>query len=216
MLGDEDNPHFPGCKADRGFRCDLKADLVEPVTRQEFTEITGIKRSKERFNAMLNLLLAKTEIITQKDHPLDYIVIVLPNKLYEKCRATDFIEKGIGAVHRDLRRAYKAAAMKYHVPTQFLQETTTRLAKSNRDLDHASRIAWNLFTGMYFKVDGLPWSPMGLPPSSCFIGISFFRPLGQRSTLRTSVVQAFDENGEGLILRGHNFRWDEGRGEPTS
>ena len=70
VLGDEDNPHFPGCKADRGFRCDLKADLVEPITRQEFTEITGIKRSKERFNAMLNLLLAKTEIITQKDHPL--------------------------------------------------------------------------------------------------------------------------------------------------
>jgi hypothetical protein len=24
-------------------------------------------------------------------------------------------------------------------------------------------------------------------------------------------VQAFDENGEGLVLRGHNFHWDEGK-----
>lgn len=51
----------------------------------------------------------------------------------------------------------------------------------------------------------------GLPPSSCFIGVSFFRPLGSSSTLRTSVVQAFDENGDGLVLRGHRFDWDEQR-----
>ncbi len=27
--------------------------------------------------------------------------------------------------------------------------------------------------------------------------------------MRTSVAQAFDENGEGLVLRGHSFNWDE-------
>ena len=74
-------------------------------------------------------------------------------------------------------------------------------------------VAWNLFTGLYFKIDGLPWGPTGLPPGSCFIGISFFRPLGESSTLRTSVVQAFDENGEGLVLRGHRFHWDDRQGE---
>jgi hypothetical protein len=215
IAGDEDNPPFPGCKADRGFRCDLRFDpvLVEPVTRQEYNDIIGLKPSRGRFEAMLALLHDKAAILTQKDHPLDYVVIVLPKDLYEKCRVTDYVEKGVGRVHRDLRRAFKATGMKYHVPTQFMQETTTRLAKSSRDLDHPSRIAWNLFTGMYFKVDGLPWSPTGLPASSCFIGISFFRPLGSTSTLRTSVVQAFDENGEGLVLRGHNFRWDEGKGK---
>ncbi len=62
---------------------------------------------------------------------------------------------------------------------------------------------------MYFKSDGLPWGPTGLPSGSCYIGISFFRPLGESSSLRTSVVQAFDENGQGLVLRGHKFIWDE-------
>ncbi len=48
-----------------------------------------------------------------------------------------------------------------------------------------------------------------LQPGTCFVGISFFHPLGSRSnTLQTSLVQAFDEHGEGLILRGHEFEWD--------
>src|SRR5207244_9715204 len=87
--------------------------------------------------------------------------------------------------------------------------TAGSIVAASRDLDHISRIAWNLFTGLYFKADGLPWGPTGLAPATCFVGISFFRPSGSTSTLRTSVVQAFDENGEGLVLRGHDFPWDE-------
>jgi len=99
--------------------------------------------------------------------------------------------------------------MRYQKPTQILLETTTGMTDSRRKLDHPSVVAWNLFNGLYFKVDGLPWGPTDLAPASCFIGISFFRPLGSASTLRTSVVQAFDENGDGLVLRGHRFDWDE-------
>ena len=39
--------------------------------------------------------------------------------------------------------------------------------------------------------------------------MSFDRPLGEVSTLVSSVVQAFDDHGDGLVLRGHDFRWDE-------
>jgi hypothetical protein len=64
---------------------------------------------------------------------------------------------------------------------------------------------------MFFKGGGLPWVPVGLESGSCYIGVSFYRPLGEKSTLTSSVVQAFDENGEGLVLRGHDFRWDPSR-----
>jgi len=101
-------------------------------------------------------------------------------------------------------------AMEFLKPTQILRDTTAgSIVAASRDLDHISRIAWNLFTGLYFKADGLPWGPTGLAPATCFVGISFFRPSGSTSTLRTSVVQAFDENGEGLVLRGHDFHWDD-------
>jgi hypothetical protein len=163
---------------------------------------------------MLDLLESKMALLTQKDHPLDYVAIVIPQDLYNKCRAVEYKHKGLGTVHRDLRRVFKARVMvmRDRKPTQILQEATIR-GKSTRGkaLDHPSVIAWNLFTGLYFKVDGLPWGPVGLPPSSCFIGISFYRPLGTVSTLRTSIARAFDENGEGLILRGHEFHWDESK-----
>lgn len=211
--GDDDHAPFPGCRADRGFRCDLRLDdkLVELLSRSEHQDILGIKRGRERFEKLLLMLEIKLRLLTQRDHPLDYIVLALPTDLYQKCRTVDYVEKGFGLVHRDLRRAFKAMAMVYQKPTQILRDTTTGLTDSQRDLDHPSLVAWNLFTGLYFKIDGLPWGPTGLPPGSCYIGISFFRPLGESSTLRTSVVQAFDENGDGLVLRGHRFHWDERR-----
>ncbi len=207
--GDQHIP-FPGCKADRGFRTDLRFDsgLTELITRRESQEVRAMRRQRERFEAAAELLRAKVELLTRKDHPLDYVVVVLPEEFYERCRVADYYG-GRQKVHRDLRLALKARAMKYHKPMQILLETTTGLVPSTRELDHKSKIAWNLFTGLYFKADGLPWGPTELPPINCFVGVSFFRPLGDSSSLRTSVVQAFDENGEGLVLRGHDFEWDE-------
>lgn len=211
--GDDEYTPFPGCRADRGYRCDLVFDpnLVEPISRSEHQEILSIKRGRDRFEKLLLYLELKLRLLTQRDHPLDYIVLALPTDLYQRCRAVDYVEKGLGHVHKDLRRSFKAMAMQYQKPTQILLDSTTGLTDSKRELGHPSEVAWNLFTGLYFKIDGLPWSPSGLPPASCYIGISFFRPLGESSTLRTSVVQAFDENGEGLVLRGHRFHWDERR-----
>lgn len=209
--GDEDTPPFPGFKPDRGFYSEILTDskIFEPITHQESQEILSIRRSKERFETFLALLEDKLRVLTRKDYPLDYIFLVLSKDLYKECRVTDYFEKGRGAVHRDLRRAFKSVAMHFLKPTQILQETTTLGVSGRRQLDHKAKIAWNLMTGLYFKVEGLPWGPTGLAPDSCFIGISFYRPLGEASLLRSSVVQAFDENGDGLILRGQDFQWDE-------
>lgn len=211
--GDDSQSPFPGCKSDTGYRFDLVMpdSLLEPITRQEERELLQIKTRRDRFEKMVWLLDRKLEVLTQKDHPLDYVVLVLTEELYRKCRVVDYREKG-SSIHRDLRRAFKTVAMKHRIPTQILLEPTTGRVQSSIKRDHAAKIAWNLFTGMYFKVDGLPWGPVDLPAGSCFVGISFFRPLGDCSNLRTSVVQAFDDKGEGLVLRGHKFQWDDSEG----
>ena len=210
VSSDDQHIPFPGSKFDRGFRTELRVDsaLSELVTRRENEEVRRIRRQPERFEAAAELLRSKVELLTRKDHPLDYVVLVLSEEFYDRCHIADyFVDKE--SVHRDLRLALKARAMKHQKATQILLETTTGLVPSSRELDHKSRIAWNLFTGLYFKADGLPWGPTELPPINCFVGVSFFRPLGDKSTLRTSVAQAFDENGEGLVLRGHESAWDE-------
>jgi hypothetical protein len=48
----------------------------------------------------------------------------------------------------------------------------------------------------------------------CFVGISFYiayEEEGKRTTIRSSVAQAFDHLGQGLVLRGDPFEWDEDR-----
>ena len=43
------------------------------------------------------------------------------------------------------------------------------------------------------------------------MGVSYFRPLGCRLHPADERGTGFDENGEGLVLRGHDFHWDEGK-----
>jgi len=189
--------------------------MVEKITENEKNGLLekGI-RQKERFTRALDTLLAKLDLLCGKDDPLDYIFVVLSQELYSKLHVANYKEDG-RQIHRDLRRAFKARAMSRKKPTQFLLESTTGKVKTSRSLDKESTRAWNLFTGMYFKVGGLPWSPVGLSPGSCHIGVSFFRPTGESSTMRTSVARAFDENGEGLILRGQKFEWNEEQREKS-
>jgi hypothetical protein len=214
--GDDSHAPFPGCDASTGYRMALRTDeaTVELITRHESDGVLKITKRRQRFELLLQLLDDKLGLLKGRDHPLDYVVLALSDELHRGCRVADYVEKGLGKVHRDLRRAFKVLAMKHKLATQILLDSTAHVddedgGSSRRGLDHASVVAWNLFTGMYFKAEGLPWGPYGLPPGTCFIGVSFFRPLGSTSTLRTSVVQAFDENGEGLVLRGHSFPWDE-------
>ena len=96
--GDDLHVPFPGFKADIGFRCDLvfADELVETITRQESKQILEIKKSRERFETFVQLLDRKMQLLTEKDHPLDYIVLALSPDLVAKCRVTEYIEKEIG------------------------------------------------------------------------------------------------------------------------
>jgi hypothetical protein len=214
--GDDKHPSFPGFQKDRGFYSELifADEWVEQFNRTEITDILNIRSSKERFEATLNLLESKLELLWKEDQKPEYILVALPDEIVKQCRVSEYSDPELGKVHRDLRRAFKAMAMKYQIPTQLLKMETI----DGRNKNHPSNIAWNFFTGLYFKAGGFPWGPVGLKSGTCYIGISFYRPLGnQKSKVQTSLVQAFDENGDGLVLRGHDFTWDsekEGTNSP--
>jgi hypothetical protein len=135
-------------------------------------------------------------------------MVVLSDELFREYRAVDYREHG-RSFHRDLRRAFKALAMRHGITTQLLRHATVARPSGGRGLDHPATVAWNLFTGLYFKAKGAPWTPVGVTPGTCAIGVSFYRPLGDDAHLCTSVVQAFDENGDVFVLRGEAFPWDE-------
>lgn len=215
VAGDEKHPEFPGCMADRGFfsQLDFDSDWQAQLYQADIENLLDTRASRERFEALLRVLEQKLAFLSQKDQPPEYIVVALPDELYRKCKIVNYRDRHLGEVHRDLRRAFKAVAMKYRIPTQFIRQQTI----DGREKDHPSKVAWNFFTGLYFKGGGFPWGPIGLTPGTCYIGIGFYRALGSTvSTMHTSLVQAFDEYGEGLVLRGPEFNWNaEEEGTPS-
>lgn len=209
--GDDDVTPFPGCDTTTGYRSTLTFSdkTTQQLTMNELRDVTETKKSKDRFGSAVALLDDKLRVVTGRDVPLDYVMVVIPDELYRRARSTDYRDGG--PVHRDLRRAFKSYAMTRGKPTQLIRESTIVRPDSARSLDHPATVAWNLFTGLYFKAGGTPWAPTGLTPGSCFIGVSFYRPLGDASHMRASVAQAFDENGNGWVLRGGEFPWNEAR-----
>ncbi len=202
------HPSFPGFAPDRGFFTQLEFDDAwnQLVSSGESSDLLRPqRRQRERFEAALDLLETKLRLLSEQDSVPDYVVICLPDDLLEKVRVADYTDATEGRVQRNLRRALKARAMRFRLPTQLLRMQTM----DGRDPTPRTKIAWNFFTGAYVKAGGIPWAPVGLPPGTCYVGISFFRPLGAASsTLQTSLVQAFDEHGHGLVLRGHDVEWD--------
>jgi hypothetical protein len=214
--GDEKHVQFPGFAADRGFFSSLTFDNQWRglITQSEVRDILEIRSGRSRFEEALALFDSKLAILRSKDLPPQYVIVCPPTDVYNACRTVEYRDKDIGNVHRDFHRAFKGLAMKHQIPTQFLREQTADW----RDKDHYSKICWNYFTGLYFKVGGVPWGPTGLTPGTCYMGVSFYRHIGSKlSKMQTGLVQAFDENGEGLVLRGPDFEWDsekEGTASP--
>jgi len=212
IAGNADHPKFPGFKSDRGFFSDLFIDsnLTEVLTTHDFADVEKPRLLRDRFVASLDLVSQKLRLLSERDNPPSYVVLALPDSLLETCKSVDYTDVTLGLVHRDFRRALKAEAMKYRLPTQILLQRTSEATPESKKVDHRTKCAWNFFTGMYFKCGGIPWSPRQLRPGTCYIGISFFRSLGSKSQqMRSSVAQAFDEHGDGIVLRGQDFIWDE-------
>ncbi len=174
VSGDETHPDFPGCDSDRGFHTVLEfdKDWVELITQTELDDLSKIHNRRNRFEQTLSLLEEKLQLQDRKDLKPEYVILALPDALADKNKSVDYPEKGLGIVHRDLRRAFKAMAMKYRIPTQLIDQKTAEF----RDPDNPAKIAWNFFTGLYFKAGGTPWGPIGLTPGSCYMGIRFNEP----------------------------------------
>jgi hypothetical protein len=198
---------FAGFMPDRGFRSRLvfDDDWVAQLTRREIDDVIAIVNERERFEQALVLLQEKMSLLAGRDRRPECVIVALPKEFFDRCKIANYRDRHLGLVHRDLRRAFKATVMRHQIPTQIILESTLTGPAD----PHPASLAWNFFTGLYTKAGGFAWGPTGLTPRTCYVGISFHRPLGTtQANVQTSVAQAFDEHGEGLILRGPDFNWN--------
>jgi hypothetical protein len=88
------------------------------------------------------------------------------------------------------------------LPTQLLWEGTL----DGVGVEDDATIAWNVWSGIYYKGRNELWRLTGLAANACFVGISFYKDR-KDERLRSCVAQAFSDRGEGLVLRSEPFPW---------
>jgi hypothetical protein len=104
----------------------------------------------------------------------------------------------------------KAKSLHLRTPIQYILPATYDESKSaaqkrlkNRDQQDEATRAWNLFTAIYYKAQGIPWRMTrdDADVRTCYLGVSFFRTL-DKDRIYASSAQVFNQRGEGIIVRG--------------
>lgn len=202
------NRDFCGFNPDSGFHCKLAHNPRWDFSfqKREIDALIEIEDQLQRIQKLVELFANGVKMIAAETPQPDVLIIVLPPGIIEKASSVLVA----GNYHYNFRRALKAETMEFGIPLQLLQESTVT-RKKRSSLQDPATIAWNFCTALYYKADGVPWRMLGLEQDTCFIGVSFFMAQsedGKRNEVRASVAQAFDFNGQGLVVRGKKFEWD--------
>ena len=210
---DGDNEHHPFCgyRTDGPFASALRVDGPEAkITASDVRDVMAdhLKRI-DGFNHLVAIIDDRLRRLASLDAPPTVVFIALPESVSKRYWSVHQSVRGVETVW-NLRAAIKAKAMQHGLRTQLLLQETIEsdLEAHTSALEHPADLAWNLFVGVYFKGGGFPWAPVGIPEGTCHLGVTFYRPHGERSAMRTSVAQAFAENGDAFVLRGNRFEWE--------
>lgn len=201
------NRDFVGFNADSPYHCRFLSNerWDRTFTPRELERILLIPEKERRIWTLVDFFDQQVESLATTVPAPSIIILALTPEIVE---LADTIQLS-GNFYLNFRRAIKARAMRWGIPLQILQRRTT-LGKDPR-LQEKTLRAWNFCTALYYKAQGVPWRPTNLAQDTCYIGISFYvaRDLNEQLSVRASVAQAFDYLGQGLVLRGEPFDWNE-------
>ena len=180
---------------------------IQPL---EVKRILEIEEKQKRIWELVELFDGQIKSLAETKPSPDIIILCLTKEMTDEAHAVQVT----GSFYLNFRRAIKARAMKWGIPIQLMQRGTILGKKSagrRGPLQEKATRAWNFCTAMYYKADGVPWRPTSFQQDTCFIGIDFFiqREIEDQLTMRSAVAQAFDHLGQGLVLRGDPFEWND-------
>lgn len=200
-------PAFPGFNEETAFQAKIAYDTgyVRPIKNSDFETATSESHSLDvAVTEVIELYLQEIRFLANNKKP-DVILCALPEEFVQNFLKSDDQEEDdddeekAQELELDFRRLLKARSMDYNIPIQIVRD---RIIKPTGEMQDPATIAWNLFTALYYKAGGTPWSLKRQEQTiDCYAGISFYRSRDNES-LQTSIAQIFNELGKGVILRG--------------
>jgi hypothetical protein len=201
------NRDFIGFNADSNFECkfQLNPRWERYLETRELKSVLEIKNKADRIISLVDFIEDKITSLTQTDPTPDIIIVALTSEIVDKADTV----RVAGNFFLNLRRAIKARTMNQEMPVP-VQLIRPRTVHGKGNVQEIATRAWNFCTAQYYKAGGIPWRPTTLEQDACYIGVSFYvaREIDSSLTMRSSIAQAFDYLGQGLILRGDQFEWD--------
>ena len=185
------------------FQMNARWDQV--LQPRDVNRILQLPNKEERILQLVDLFENEIRTLSQTGPSPHIIILALTPEMVRDAHAVQLT----GNFYLNFRRAIKARAMKWKIPLQLIQQATVQ--GKGADIQEKATRAWNFCTALYYKADGIPWRSASVEQDTCFVGISFFvtRDDKGKVALRSSVAQAFDYLGQGLIVRGDPFEWNE-------
>jgi hypothetical protein len=232
------HPSFPGLNHGEPFQIEIVTQHVwhRTLKRKDIVQILDTDDFTERVGLLTAAVVAEVRALYKLDPRPDVVICAMSEDIEEACRVgiakhdaekkveenqiDEDIQELIGdstedddesdevdtEAARSFRRGLKAGCLNL-LPTQLIWHRTLAGTKGVQD---AATRAWNLSVALLYKAGVVPWRLSETIDGTCFVGISFFHKDKARSAiLRTSVAQAFSERGEGFVLEGDEFSWDE-------
>jgi len=217
-------PSFMGFETT--FNCVLNVanQWKEIIPEKEIEQLADLEKYKDRVNKAVDLFAEKLQSLVEREPRPQIVICAIPQALI-RIVGSQKTSVAVSAEHDiadplleaiDFRRVLKAKAMGFGIPTQLAKESTFtgKTTMEERALQDEATRAWNFSVALYYKAGGLPWRLAEASPGTCYVGVSFYREYFPSTTrTRTSLVQIFTHMGEGLVLRGDRFEWDEKMGK---
>jgi len=202
------NRDFDGFNKDSRFACcfQMNPRWERSINHRDLKwALEKEKGKKQRILETVTLIENELRSITQTDPTPDIVIIALTKDIEDLANSVKISKN----YFLNLRRAIKARAMNQNppIPIQILRHGTI---EGKGHIQEPATRAWNFCTAQYYKAGGVPWIPTTLEKDTCYIGISFYiaQDFDDKLTMRSSIAQAFDFLGQGLVLRGEPFEWD--------
>ncbi len=209
------NPDFPGFNEHTSLKC----QFINDESNNKYVQESKLKEILK--NPELSLFDKAVKVCDLFVEAYDYMLsksitkptvcfLIIPSEVFKKLSSIPMT----GGKWFNLRRYLKAQLIVKQgaIPVQIVLEDT--IMQKRRSLQDLSMQAWNFSVANYYKSGCIPWTLSLKDKHTCFIGISFHKVLdGETNLIRSSVAQAFNYEGKGLVFIGEHFEWDNDKME---